>query len=44
MAVLTMRLWGQPVAAGGNGFLLVQAVFVPWAARAFATGFAPSVP
>jgi hypothetical protein len=34
----------QPVAAGGNGLTLVQAVFVLLAARSFATRCAPSVP
>jgi hypothetical protein len=44
MAFLTMRSKRQPVAAEGNGFALVQAVFWPPVGRTFATGCVPSVP
>jgi hypothetical protein len=44
MAFLTMRSKRQPVAADGNGFPLVPAVFGPQARQTFAIGCAPCVP
>jgi hypothetical protein len=44
MALLTMRSKRQPVAADGNRFPLVQAIFGLLAVRTFATRCAPSDP